>query len=98
MHIFIVVIILLLFQLFISPEDAASGGKVGDDQDIARIKRAHMNDIENIFPFVIVAALYLTTGPTAFAANTAFKVFTAARYIHSFVYIWSVSFERFRDF
>jgi glutathione S-transferase len=50
-----------------------------------------MNDLENVIPFVLLGGLYLATGPSAGTAGLLFKVFTAARYIHTFVYLFAVS-------
>ncbi len=49
------------------------------------------NDLENILPFVLIGGLYITTNPTVFAAKTCFRVFAAARYLHTFVYLFAVS-------
>ena len=62
-----------------------------NDPDVERVRRAHLNDIENIIPFVLIAAIYLTTGPSLGTAKLLFRIFTAARYIHTFVYLFAVS-------
>ncbi len=64
-------------QAFANPEDASGvkGGKVMiGDPDVERVRRAHLNDIENIIPFVLLAAVYLTTGPSLGTASLLFKV------------------------
>ena len=81
-------------QAFANPEDATGvkGGKVIiGDPDVERVRRAHLNDIENILPFVILAAIFLTTAPSVGTAKLLFRVFTAARYIHTFVYLFAVN-------
>jgi glutathione S-transferase len=48
--------------------------------------RAHLNDLENILPFLIVALLYISTNPAAATAGLLFKTYTIARFFHTFVY------------
>ncbi len=52
-------------QAWINPEDAAlrSVRATGSDPDVERIRRAHRNDVENIFLFFASAALYVMTEP-----------------------------------
>lgn len=81
-------------KTFISSEDAR-GRKdikigVGVCEDVERVRRAHLNDIENIFPFLTLGFLYLFTNPALATANLLFKVFTGARVAHTVVYLWSV--------
>lgn len=73
---------------FANPEDARPlGGKVRfDDPIVERIRRAHLNDLENIPAFWILGALYLTTGPSVAWATLLFRVFTLARFVHTIVY------------
>ncbi|CAD0195458.1 unnamed protein product [Chrysodeixis includens] len=75
-------------NVFANQEDATvSKGKVKfDDPEIERVRRAHLNDLENIPAFWVLGALYLTTGPSAFVATTLFRVFTAFRILHTLVY------------
>ncbi|XP_060810484.1 microsomal glutathione S-transferase 1-like [Amyelois transitella] len=75
-------------NVFANEEDAkASKGKVRyDDPDVERVRRAHLNDLENIPAFWILGALYLTTGPAASTAANLFRAYTAGRLIHTFVY------------
>ncbi|CAB3237279.1 unnamed protein product [Arctia plantaginis] len=74
--------------VFANPEDAKAGkGKVKfDDPIVERIRRAHLNDLENIPAFWVLAALYVTTGPAAAWATLLFRVFTVARIIYTIVY------------
>jgi hypothetical protein len=47
-------------QAFANPEDASGvkGGKVMiGDPDVERVRRAHLNDIENIIPFVLLVSM-----------------------------------------
>ncbi|KAG6458650.1 hypothetical protein O3G_MSEX010987, partial [Manduca sexta] len=73
---------------FANPEDAKLlGGKVKhDDKTVERIRRAHLNDLENIPAFWILGGLYLTTDPVAAWATLLFRSYTVCRFLHTFVY------------
>ncbi|KAJ9595268.1 hypothetical protein L9F63_027347, partial [Diploptera punctata] len=72
---------------FISPEDTAFGGKVShDDPDIERVRRGHLNDMENILPFFVIGFLYVFVNPAPFLAVNLYRLFTAARVVHTIVY------------
>nr|WDQ36056.1 microsomal glutathione S-transferase 1 [Grapholitha molesta] len=75
-------------KVFANPEDAAAlKGKVNlNDPEIERVRRAHLNDLENIPAFWLLGALYVTTAPAAAWATLLFRVYTAGRFIHTFVY------------
>nr|QLI62199.1 glutathione S-transferase 3 [Streltzoviella insularis] len=75
--------------VFANPEDVQSfkKGKVKfDDPAVERIRRAHLNDLENIPAFWVLGALYLTTNPVASWATLLFRVYTAGRVLHTIVY------------
>jgi len=75
-------------KVFASPEDTTLGGKVVyDDPDVERVRRAQMNDLENIPIFLILGLVYVTTDPTPWVAATCFRLFTFARYAHTYVYV-----------
>nr|QST14971.1 mGST1-like protein [Diaphanosoma celebensis] len=73
---------------FANPEDTVvkAGVKVRTDEDVERIRRAHLNDLENILPFLLLAFLYVSIDPIPSSALIAFRMFTGARVIHSIVY------------
>lgn len=48
--------------------------------------RAHLNDLENIIPFLIIGIIYVGTGPSLSWAKLLFRVFTVARFMHTLVY------------
>jgi len=75
-------------KVFANTEDSASfKGKVKlDDPDVERVRRGHLNDLENIIPFITIALFYTLTDPTEFVAVNLFRVFTIARILHTFVY------------
>jgi len=63
-------------------------GKVKmDDPDVERVRRGHLNDLENIPVFLILGLLYVATRPALATALWCFRIFVAARYIHTFVYV-----------
>lgn len=77
-------------KIFASEEDIKAMPKAKlsyNDPDVERVRRSHLNDIENVFPFFIVAPLYLTTNPSVSATINLFRIFTGARFLHSFVYL-----------
>jgi len=78
-------------MVFANPEDVAGqkNAKVNfTNENVERVRRAHQNDIENIFPFAILSGVYLVVAnPSLFAAKCVFYGFTAARVLHSFVYL-----------
>ncbi|KAG8236605.1 hypothetical protein J437_LFUL016854 [Ladona fulva] len=76
-------------SIFASPEDAKMHPKAKvkhDDPDIERVRRAHLNDLENIPMFWIVGLLYVLTEPSAFLAINLFRAYFVARSLHTFVY------------
>ncbi len=103
---------------YANAEDAAFKGLEGahKDDDVERIRRAHRNDMENIYLFLVNALIFLLTGPEVgfavnlvrfvsekytvvwnsiiqnfFAAFLISRIFAAARFIHTFVYLYKVS-------
>ena len=59
------------------------------------MRRAHQNDIENIVPFALLSGLYLAVAnPALFTAKIVFYGFTAARVLHSIVYLNQVILRR----
>ncbi|CAG9575842.1 unnamed protein product [Danaus chrysippus] len=75
-------------KVFANEEDTNVKGSVVkyDDPDVERVRRAHLNDLENIPVFWVVGALYLTTGPSDEVAINLFRVYTAGRILHTLVY------------
>uniref|UniRef100_A0A1B6JYG5 Microsomal glutathione S-transferase 1 n=1 Tax=Homalodisca liturata TaxID=320908 RepID=A0A1B6JYG5_9HEMI len=76
--------------VFASPEDITFNPKKAkvkyDDPDVERIRRAHLNDLENIPLFLIVALVYVMSDPNPWIANNIFRIFTLARIFHTVVY------------
>lgn len=76
----------------LNPEDTAAvvkGGTVveADPPAVARVLRAHANASANIYPFLVLGLLYVLLGGPAMNAKIYFGVFTAARLLHSLVYL-----------
>ena len=76
------------YKVFASPEDvAAFGGAQTRNDWIERIRSAHRNDMENIVPFLVLGLFYTLTNPSYFMAVLCFRVFTVARFLHTFFYL-----------
>ncbi len=78
-------------KLVINPEDVAvnSGAKVGDGEhpDVLRIKRAHLNGIENAVPFFVLGFLFTMTDPSLTLARVLFGTFVGIRVLHAVFYL-----------
>ncbi|XP_026817878.1 microsomal glutathione S-transferase 1-like [Rhopalosiphum maidis] len=76
-------------MVFANPEDAKMNSKSKvkyDDPDVERVRRAHLNDLENI-PFFLFACFgYLLTSPNVYIATNLIRLFVASRIIHTIVY------------
>lgn len=48
--------------------------------------RAHLNDLENILPYLFVGLFYVLTNPSPTSAILLFKVAAIARIVHTIVY------------
>ncbi|KYN06612.1 PREDICTED: microsomal glutathione S-transferase 1-like [Cyphomyrmex costatus] len=80
-------------NVFANQEDIAfsniSKGKVVyNDSDVERVRRAHLNDLENILPWFIVTYLWLGTGPSPWLAKTFIRTFVLSRVIHTVSYVF----------
>lgn len=49
--------------------------------------RAHINDMENILPFLFLGAIYSLTGPSLAVARLHFLVFFVGRVVHTIAYL-----------
>lgn len=76
---------------FLNPEDKKLNqqGELQpvDDGDVARYRRAHLNALENILPFLAMGFLLILTGPSVAVAGGLFGTFTFFRLVHSVAYI-----------
>ena len=75
----------------INPEDVKvnSGAKVVDEEhaDVLRIKRAHLNGLENAVPFFVIGFLYTMTDPSLVLARVLFITFAVVRVLHAVFYL-----------
>ncbi|XP_047227952.1 prostaglandin E synthase [Girardinichthys multiradiatus] len=77
-------------KAFANPEDALRHGGLQfyrEDPYVERCRRAHLNDLENILPFLFLGAIYSLTGPSLTVARLHFLVFFLARVLHSLAYL-----------
>ncbi len=75
---------------FLNAEDAQwlGGAHVNPDpEQVARIGRAHRNDLENLLLFAICGALYVVSGASQLAGLAYCGLFLLARLLHTFAYL-----------
>lgn len=73
-----------LFQAYDNPEDAAKlGVEPREHPDVQRVKRAHMNDLENIIPMIIIGFFFVLSDPEEISSLILFRVAGVARILHS---------------
>ncbi|KAM9440960.1 prostaglandin E synthase [Clarias gariepinus] len=80
-------------KAFANPEDAERHGGVQfcrTDPYVERCRRAHINDMENILPFLFLGAIYSMTGPSLVVAKGHFLVFFVGRVMHSVAYLFAL--------
>ena len=81
-------------KVVINPEDVPVNPGSRPEQDDApatlRAKRAHLNDVENIPVFMILALLFTLTGCSATAGWIYFGVYFAARTLHTIFYLGAI--------
>jgi len=61
-----------------------------NDPDVERVRRCHLNDLENVYLFVLLGLLYSLTGPSATIALWHFRIFAVSRVAHTIVYLGEV--------
>jgi len=49
--------------------------------------RCHLNDLENVVPFVLIGLLYALTGPELSTALLHFRLFAGSRVVHTVAYL-----------
>ncbi|XP_048191182.1 microsomal glutathione S-transferase 1 [Perognathus longimembris pacificus] len=81
-------------KVFVNPEDCASFAKgenakkyLRTDDSVERVRRAHLNDLENLVPFVGIGLLYTLSGPDLSTALLHFRLFVGARLFHTVAYL-----------
>ncbi|XP_027007685.1 microsomal glutathione S-transferase 1 [Tachysurus fulvidraco] len=60
------------------------------NEDVERVRRCHLNDLENVIPFVLIGLLYTLTGPELSTALLHFRLFVGSRFVHTIVYVTSM--------
>ncbi|XP_028147278.1 microsomal glutathione S-transferase 1 [Diabrotica virgifera virgifera] len=74
-------------KAFANPEDAIRRHvKPKVSEHVERVRRAHLNDIENIPLFFVTGLIYTLTNPAVYLAKTFFLAYTLARIGHTVVY------------
>jgi uncharacterized MAPEG superfamily protein len=74
----------------INEEDSVRFGAALESVDppaVARVLRAHANAQATIYPFLILGLVFVLASGSATVATILFGTFTAARLLHSFVYL-----------
>lgn len=78
-------------KIVVNPEDAGinGGARVADNDhpDVLRIKRAHINLLENAVPFFVIGLLYTFTSPGLMVAQVLFTTFVVVRLFHAVFYL-----------
>ncbi|XP_066466895.1 prostaglandin E synthase [Tiliqua scincoides] len=77
-------------KAFANPEDALRHGGLQyhrEDPDVERCLRAHRNDMENIYPFLFLGAVYSLLDPNPAVARIHFLVFFLSRVVHTVAYL-----------
>lgn len=81
-------------KVVLNPEDTKvnPGSHVGSEEahETLRAKRAHLNDVENIPAFLVLALLFTLAGCSAKAGWVYFGVYFAARTLHTICYLNAV--------
>ena len=78
-------------KAFVNPEDIRPDKRkiiqpTTSDPDVERVRRNHLNDIENIIPFVLIGFFYVASNPNPVAAVWHFRLFFFSRLVHTFAY------------
>jgi len=79
--------------IFANPEDVRAFGSkkvIFDNEGVERVRRNHLNDLENIPAFLLIGLLYVATNPTPNIALWHFRVFAIARILHTFFYQFAI--------
>jgi len=57
-----------------------------DNENVERVRRNHLNDLENIPAFLLLGLLYVAINPSLNVALWHFRVFAASRILHTIIY------------
>nr|XP_054769789.1 microsomal glutathione S-transferase 1-like [Lytechinus pictus] len=80
-------------NVFANPEDATGHSQkdkkvIFNDPDVERVRRCHLNDLENIVPFFGLGLLYaLVSGASLTVITWHYRVFVISRILHTVAYV-----------
>lgn len=63
-----------------------SSHEIKKDESVERVRRAHLNDLENCIPFLIAALFYLMSEPDPEVASWLIRIAVLSRFCHTIVY------------
>ncbi|XP_059474172.1 microsomal glutathione S-transferase 1-like [Neocloeon triangulifer] len=79
-------------KVVINPEDAKvlriTELSTTEHPAVARVKRAHLNDLENIPAFMIISLIWIYTKPDLIVCHVLLWLFTIVRFVHTAVYAY----------
>lgn len=79
--------LIILLKAVANPEDAMKPTmEVKTDEEVERVRRAHLNDMENILPLLTIGLIYVLTDPSPMVAVNLFRIAGTVRIIHTIVY------------
>lgn len=80
-----------LSKVVLNPEDVGvnpgSHAEASESEGVLRAKRAHLNDLENIPGFLVLATLFTLAGASSTAGWAYFGVYFLARVLHTVCYL-----------
>lgn len=82
-----------IHKAFLNPEDVQlNKGRLVDEDvaQVARVKRAHQNTLENAVPFIAIGFFYALTEPDPTWARVLMLGFVGTRIVHTLVYLRGV--------
>lgn len=87
-------------KIYLNPEDAQfNNGKVDFNfEPIERTRRAHLNDLENCLPLLIIELIYLTTNPSTNLASNLFRIGGISRIFYTLSYLCGRGWIRYFSF
>jgi uncharacterized MAPEG superfamily protein len=81
-------------RVVVNPEDVKvnPGSRAAGEEaaETLRVKRAHLNDVENIPGFLVLALLFTLSGCSGTAGWAYFGLYFAARTLHTIFYMYAV--------
>src|SRR5262245_60880463 len=81
-------------KIVLNPEDVGvnpgSHAEAEESANVLRAKRAHLNDVENIPGFLVLALLFTLAGCSSTAGWAYFGVYFVARTLHTIFYLKAI--------